>query len=378
MEVHMETTIALVGIGGYGSHYVHYLLADGPAHNARLVAGIDLYPERSRVLGHLQEAGIPIYADLEQFYKEANADLVIISTPIHLHAPLTCLALAHGSNVLCEKPLCALPPEADQMAEAEKRSGKFVAIGYQWSFSDAIQALKQDVMAGLFGRPIQLKTLVLWPRPVSYYERNSWAGRIKTPDGQWVFDSPVNNAMAHYLHNMLYILGNSRETSAWPAAVQAELWRANQIENYDTAALRVTTKQEAELLMFVAHPVQTYIGPLARFQFEHAVIECGDDRVFVAHFDDGREKVYGDPEATIDNKIWQSASAVHSGEPVACGIEASLPHIVCVQEAQKYSVASFPEKTVRVEEQNEDQLVWVHGLSETLQRCYQAGRLPSE
>ena len=40
---------------------------------------------------------------------------------------------------------------------------KIVAIGYQWSFSDAIQKLKADVIAGIFGKPRRLKTLVLWP-----------------------------------------------------------------------------------------------------------------------------------------------------------------------------------------------------------------------
>ena len=29
-----------------------------------------------------------------------------------------------------------------------------------------------------------------------------------------MFDSPLNNATAHYLHNMLYVLGAMRETSA--------------------------------------------------------------------------------------------------------------------------------------------------------------------
>ncbi len=40
--------------------------------------------------------------------------------------------------------------------------------------------------------------------------------------GHWILDSPANNAMAHDLHNMFYILGLTRETSARPARLIRE------------------------------------------------------------------------------------------------------------------------------------------------------------
>ena len=373
-----DVHIALVGIGGYGRYYVDELLRASATRQVKLVAGIDAFPERSGVLDDFRKANIPIYADLESFYCHSTADLVIIAAPIHLHAPLTCLALARGSNVLCEKPLCALLSEADQMAEAERQAEKFVAIGYQWSFTDAIQALKQDVMAGVFGLPKRLKTLVLWPRFKSYYRRNDWAGRIKISDSQWVLDSPVNNATAHYLHNMLYLLGETSQASAKPASVQAELYRANPIENYDTAALRVVTQPGIEMLMFTAHPVSVEIGPWASYEFELATIEYGDDRVFTARFRDGRVKVYGNPEDTQANKLWQSVAAVQSREPVACGIEAARAHTVCVNEIQKIGIDDFPRHRVQIQRQEADELVWVNGLADCFLRCYHAGYLPSE
>ena len=49
--------------------------------------------------------------------------------------------------------------------------------------------------------------MVSFPRPLSYFKRNDWAGHLRTPAGEDVLDSPLNNATAHYLHNMLYVLG---------------------------------------------------------------------------------------------------------------------------------------------------------------------------
>ena len=136
-----------------------------------------------------------------------------------------------------------------------------MAVGYQWSFSPAVQALKDDIRSGLFGAARKLKCLYLWPRDEGYYARNDWAGKRKDAEGAWVLDSPVQNAMAHDLHNMFYVLGKTRETSARPAEVEAELYRANAIENFDTAAARIRTEEGVEILFFVSHASEKIAVP---------------------------------------------------------------------------------------------------------------------
>jgi len=264
------------------------------------------------------------------------------------------------------------------MVEAERQSGKFVAIGYQWSFASAVQAIKKDVLSGVLGAPIRLKTLIMWPRAQSYYHRNDWAGAIKSPAGEWVLDSPVNNATAHYLHNMLYILGKTRETSAHPVSLQAELYRANPIENYDTAALRITTDPPAELIMLTSHAVPNIVGPLASYEFENATVEFGPDQVFTAKFHDGRTIDYGDPDTDSTAKLWQSVAAVNTGERLACGIETACPHTICVNWAQKTPVRNIPNPLLKVTDPGTDPLNWVEGLAEALQQAYSTGCLLSE
>lgn len=377
-----DITIALIGIGGYGHYYLDLLLR-APQHDGfRIVAGIDPAPASCHFLAELQAAQIPIYHDVESFYAQSSADLAIISTPIHWHVPLIRAALAHGSHVLCEKPLTAVIQDACGLRNAAAASPQFVAIGYQWSFSDAIQALKQDIMAGNLGRPLRLKTKVFWPRPVDYFRRNSWAGRLKTDDGHWVLDSIVNNATAHYLHNMFYVLGATRETSAWPADVQAELYRANAIESYDAAALRCHTDNGAEVLFYAAHCTPTNINPIFRYEFEAAVVDMMPETPgrIVAHFSDGRVKDYGDPEATHANKLWQSIEAVRTGTPRACGIEASMPHTLCVNGAHESmpEIIALPEDLIRTTCRKDLEFIWVEELQEVFEQCYAQGILPSE
>ena len=385
-----DVTVAMVALGGYGNSYLARLFGNGEHGGFRLVAGIDPKPKGCRYLDAFKELEIPIYPDLDQFYAESSVDLVVIAAPISLHLPFTRTALAHGSNVLCEKPVTATIQDALQMAAAEAAAEGFVGIGYQWSFADAIQALKADVMAGVLGRPLRFRTKVLWPRPQSYYHRNNWAAKLKTADGCWVLDSPVNNATAHYLHNCFYVLGETRETSARPIDVQAELYRANNIENYDTAAVRCHTEDGVEILFYTAHPVNENIGPVFTYEFENAVVEYrAYDAPIVAHFKDGRVKDYGDPFANGDKKLWDAIEASRTragtrarrtGAPLACSISAAMSHTLAVNGAQESvdSIVDFPDDLVRRHDQNGDELLYVEGLVETLGRCYDQGVMPSE
>jgi len=380
--------VVLIGIAGYGETYVDALLNHAQGRNIRLAAAVDPFPERCGRLALLREHGIRVYPRLEDFYRHETADLVINATPIHLHRPLTCAALAHGSHVLCEKPLAATIQEALEMRAESRRAKRFTAIGYQWSFCDAVQALKKDVMAGVLGRPRRLKTFVSWPRTAKYYHRNNWAGALKTGRGEWVLDSPLNNATAHYLHNMLYTLGTAPDAAATPADIQAELYRANRIENCDTAMLRCRTTGGTEILFYTSHAVPTVIGPVLEYEFENAVVTydaSGDNQAggkrFSASFRDGRIRDYGNPDDTAWNKLWQSAECVRTGAAPVCGIEACIPHTLCVNGAQVSTggATDFPEGAIRRQSQPDgDSLTWVEGLQDVMRRCYDQWMLPSE
>ncbi|MBN1542922.1 Gfo/Idh/MocA family oxidoreductase [candidate division KSB1 bacterium] len=374
--------IAVVGLGGYGEVYLEGLLEKPQDQCFQVVAGIDPQPQRCSRLPMLNELKIPLFDSLESFYeKGGEADLVILSSPIQLHSIHTRLALENGSNVLCEKPLAGSIQEAQEMIDVRDRSGKFVAIGYQWSFTDTIQALKHDYLEGRFGRPIRLKTLALWPRDESYYKRNNWAGRKKGADGRWVLDSPVNNAVAHYLHNMLFVIGDRFNLSARPKTVLAELYRANAIENYDTATLRVFTDSNVEILFVVSHAVPEMTGPIKEYEFENAVLRFdGLFSHFVAEFRNGDKKDYGSPDPQQIKKMWDCIRAVRTGEEIACGPEAAREQTRVMNGAQESMavIVDFPSHLIHTSGEPGKTLTICAGLEKELTACYQNNQLLSE
>jgi predicted dehydrogenase len=375
-------TIALVGIGGYGNSYVSAMLDAPPRGMFRLIGAIDPMPSACRRLDELKALGVAIHPSLATFHASQHADLVILCTPLHLHASQTCDALVHGSPVLCEKPLCVEPAQIVEMSKARDRADKLVAIGYQWSFSAAIQKLKSDILAGDFGAPLRLRSLVLWPRDEVYYRRNRWAGAVRDADGNLILDSPVNNACAHYLHNMLYLLGSSIDRSAEPAKVSAELYRAHPIQNYDTAALRCRTDAGVELMLFASHATASAHGPIFSFEFERARVDFpfGTGRTVIARFADGSIRDYGSPDEQRHRKLWQTLTNIRERTPTICGIEAAGAHTRCAWATQQSvpQPVPFPQSLIRVSGSPGARKTSVEGLDALLPRCYEQFALPSE
>jgi predicted dehydrogenase len=374
-------SIVLVGIGGMGAVYLRALLDASPSGRCRIEGVVDPFPERCPYLDELRRAAIPIYGGLENFFRQHSAELAVIASPIHFHSPQTCLALDHGCHVLCEKPVAATIQEARRMSVARDASRHWVAVGYQWSFSAAIQSLKADILAGCLGKAMRLKCLYLWPRDDAYYRRNDWAGRTRHAGGAWVLDSPANNAMAHDLHNIFYILGSSRERSATPVEIEAELYRAYDIENFDTAAIRGRTDSGAEFLFYVSHASFADEGPVLHYIFEKGEISAaGRGGRIQARWHDGSIRDYGMPDDEPMVKLWACLELARKQAKPVCGLDAATSQTLCIDGAQESmpEIASFPDDLLMREDKSGLSRTWVKGLDEILRECFEKNCLPSE
>lgn len=287
------------------------------------------------------------------------------------------MALSEGSHVLCEKPIAAVVQDVMQMKAMREKTGKLVGVGYQWSFSKPITALKRDILTGKLGKAKMLKTLVLWPRDRNYYRRN-WAARSKDAEGRWILDSVANNATAHYLHNMFYILGKTIDRSAELRQVEAELYRANDIENYDTAVIRTQTTSGTTILFYAGHAVKQSIGPVFEYHFTDAIVYYDESvRDVVVEFSDGRRQSYGDPNVNRYKKLWDMIDTVKTKSAVACGIEAALAQTLCINGASESNeVVSIPREHIGIEASSG--LVYVNGLEKLFWELYQQEKMPSE
>jgi predicted dehydrogenase len=377
-----RVTVVLVGMGGYGEVYLSALLDESYGTRCRLVGAVDPQPHTCSRLTELHSRSVPVHPTLRHFYRGSSADFAIISSPIHLHAEHTCVALTHGSHVLVEKPAAAVTRDVDCMIEARDRIGFTVAVGFQWSFAHSILQLKRDILAGRFGAPISARCLTLWPRTEDYYRRNDWAGKRRDPQGRWILDSPANNAMAHFLHNMLFLLGNRVDRSASPASIAAHLARANDIETFDTIGAHVIVNEKVGLLFLASHAIGEAETMESRFklEFEDAVVSFpGGSAPIAARFSDGTMLEYESPNATPQSeKLWHCIEGISGTSDIPCGLETARAHTQCIEEIEESGTAvfEFKEDSVRRDETGAGLLRWVPGLAAALERAYEDNVLP--
>lgn len=146
--------IGIVGVGGFAATVLRSILAveqDGLAHlDAAVIRNPAKYAD---TLEKLRQQGRTIYTTVSEMLEKERGRVDIVALPVGIpyHSELAIQALEAGYDVLLEKPVAATVQEVDAIIAAEKRTGHFVAIGYQHIQTPAIQALRQALKADGWG-----------------------------------------------------------------------------------------------------------------------------------------------------------------------------------------------------------------------------------
>jgi len=151
----MKTPIR-VGIIGQGrsGYSIHCRYLKTVPEQYKIIAVVDPIEERRKRAE--QEFGCDSYSDYKELLKRNDLDLIVNSTPSHLHVPVTLEILNAGFNVVCEKPLARKVEEVDMLIEAAKKSGKVFTIFQQSRFAPYFRQVKKVIDSGVLGRIVQI------------------------------------------------------------------------------------------------------------------------------------------------------------------------------------------------------------------------------
>lgn len=232
--------VAIVGMGGFAASHHQVLLELEKLGQARLVATCDPHAgsfAEQRQQWRMEQRGVRVFDDYETMLEACaeELDVVVIATPISLHAPMHAQAVARGLSVYLEKPPTLSPAELEAMIATDKQAPFQTLVGFNPVVEARRKALCARLAAGEFGRVREARLFGYGPRSDRYYSRNNWAGRLCSADGRLLMDSCLANAMAHYVHNLFFWIAHM-PAGSWPqiAAVRSELYRAHPIQGPDT------------------------------------------------------------------------------------------------------------------------------------------------
>jgi len=373
---------AVVGIGGFGRSHLASVADMETQGLGRLDAAVVIDPENHPgKLEEFRQKGVRIYAALDDLLAAGGVDVISLPVGIHHHAPLSVACLDAGFNVISEKPMTSVAQEADRMIAARERAGKFLIIGYQHLYSRSIQTIRARLQEGRLGRIRSVRLKAGWPRPDSYYGRNAWAGRLKTGD-LWVLDSPINNALAHYVNNALYLCGPSRKESCSLRSVQAELYRARaDIESLDTACLRATTSDGIPITVVMSHATRDMFGPQMDIFCENGTVSW--NRVSTAITCAGSAEEFPESDNTYLRTLpFKNAIETLRGQAeVLSTPEIARVHTLCINGAHEScpDIATLPQDAVEaVRSPSGDRFLVLNGLDDLIHRSAEEEKLFSE
>jgi predicted dehydrogenase len=91
------------------------------------------------------------YGSIEALVADPAIDVIHVTTPNHLHAPVTRAAIAHGKHVISEKPLAMSATEAQELLDLAEAAGVVHAVSFNYRGNPMVQQVREMVAAGQVG-----------------------------------------------------------------------------------------------------------------------------------------------------------------------------------------------------------------------------------
>lgn len=126
MHVMAEKALGL-GIVGLGRFAAFCLPAFSSLSGVRVVAVADT--DLARAQNHAP-VGARVYQDYRALLADPEVEVVVISTPPYLHAPIAIEAANAGKHLFVEKPLALSPEEAREVIQAAEKANVKLTVNY--------------------------------------------------------------------------------------------------------------------------------------------------------------------------------------------------------------------------------------------------------
>lgn len=149
-----ELRIALIGSGFMGRAHAMAFAAAARTFDLGVEPVLEILADRTheaaadsaRTLGFARSTG-----DWRAAVSDPAVDLVAITTPNVLHAPIALAAIAAGKAVYCEKPLAVTLADAAAMTRAAEAAGRPTAVGFTYLYNPMITVAREIIASGEIG-----------------------------------------------------------------------------------------------------------------------------------------------------------------------------------------------------------------------------------
>ena len=201
--------LGIIATGSRGLYHIHNLLT---LKHAKIVALCDIY-EPNLQKAHELCPDAKLYHDYRKLLEDKEIDGVIISSPLHLHAPMVLDSLAAGKHTFCEKSMALTMEECKAIYEAYKKTDKVLYFGMQRLFEEKYIKALQMIREGVIGEVVGIRS--------HWFRNHNWRREVPSPELErqinwrlyWEYSAGLMTELAtHQLEVANWVMGRMPES----------------------------------------------------------------------------------------------------------------------------------------------------------------------
>lgn len=183
-----------VGIAGFGNQGAIYarLLNEGRVDGMRLAAVSTRAQSKAAAI---REAGARHFNDYREMLHSGEIDVVVITTPHHLHPEMATAALEAGIHTVLDKPAGIRPSDVTALnAVAEAHPELTFAMLFNNRANPLFQRVRDLVTSGELGSLRYTSWIVThWWRPQAYFDQSAWRATWEGEGGGLLVNQAPHN-----------------------------------------------------------------------------------------------------------------------------------------------------------------------------------------
>ncbi len=147
-----KLTVAIIGCGNRGCCYAGCMQRSKSA-SYEIVAVCDNDPAQlKRIHTVVKIDDAKDFLNVDEFFREKRADLLIIATPDRDHVSMAIKALRLGYDLLLEKPISDDRAELDELLKVHQETGRKILICHELRYGAAFRKCAEILKTGVLGK----------------------------------------------------------------------------------------------------------------------------------------------------------------------------------------------------------------------------------
>lgn len=175
--------LALIGAGNRITFQYALNLEKNFKKTVEMVGIYDINLTRAKRLSDRLAKQIKVYESVEQLLKESGCDTVLIGSLDATHDIYIDLAMRHGCDVICEKPITTTPEKANVILKAQEDTHKKLTITFNYRFTRFATTIKETLRSHSIGtiQSVHFEWLLDQEHGADYFRR--WHREKKNSGG---------------------------------------------------------------------------------------------------------------------------------------------------------------------------------------------------